>query len=186
MAFRLLYRNAAGSKEMQVHGLADKDGLTKMKKEKGAQLAQVLFGAIYALAMALAIASCSQKEKEAGPAGNQAAPAAALSKGVGPVQSVAVGAIDEALVAKGQTIFAGTCSACHKMDARYVGPALAGVTKRRAPEWIMNMILNPSGMTASDETAKALLGEYMTQMSVNVTQDDARAVLEYFRKLDGQ
>jgi hypothetical protein len=62
---------------------------------------------------------------------------------------------------------------------------LGGVTKRRAPEWIMNMVLNPTGMTAQDPTAKALLGEYMTQMSVNATQEDARAVLEFFRKNDG-
>jgi hypothetical protein len=49
----------------------------------------------------------------------------------------------------------------------------------------MNMILNPSVMTQQDPTAKALLGEYMTQMSVNATEADARAVLEYFRKNDG-
>jgi cytochrome c len=107
------------------------------------------------------------------------------SKGVGPIQNLSLGAIDEALVAKGEKIFSGTCSACHKMDTRYVGPAISGVTKRRAPEWIMNMILNPSEMTQKDDTAKALLGTYMTQMSVNATEEDARAVLEYFRKHDG-
>lgn len=164
-----------------------------MEKEKGAKIAQVVFGAMYAAALMLAIASCSEKDKQESAKGTTsaaAAPAAAapaaLSKGVGPVQSLELGALDEALATKGQTIFSGTCAACHKMDQRYVGPALADVTKRRSPEWIMNMILNPTGMTQSDETAKALLGEYMTQMSVNVTQEDARAVLEYFRKLDGQ
>jgi hypothetical protein len=30
-----------------------------------------------------------------------------------------------------------------------------------------------------------LLAEYMTQMSVSATEEDARAILEYFRKLDG-
>lgn len=162
--------------------------VSEMEKEKGAKIAQVVFGAMYAAALMLAIASCSEKDKQESAKG--AAPAvaapAALSKGVGPVQSLEVGALDEALAAKGQTIFSGTCAACHKMDQRYVGPPLAGVTKRRSPEWIMNMILNPTGMTQGDETAKALLGEYMTQMSVSVTQEDARAVLEYFRKLDGQ
>jgi mono/diheme cytochrome c family protein len=159
-----------------------------MNKEKGAKVAQVIFAAAYSLAVVLAIASCSQKEKQESPAAASPAASApaALSKGVGPVQSLELGALDEALAAKGQTVFSGTCAACHKLDARYVGPALSGVTKRRAPEWIMNMILNPAGMTQSDETAKALLGEYMTQMSVNVTQDDARALLEYFRKLDGK
>ena len=132
------------------------------------------------------LSACNKKEAPAGAQGNgAAAPSAAESKGVGPIQSVAVGAIDEALVAKGQQLFSGTCSACHKLDQRYVGPALAGVTKRRTPEWIMNMVLNPTGMTAQDPTAKELLGQYMTQMSVNVKEEDARAVLEFFRKNDG-
>jgi mono/diheme cytochrome c family protein len=142
-----------------------------------------------AMAAAMALTACNKKEAAPGSQGgaSQNAPAqdAAASKGVGPVQSVAIGALDETLAAKGQQIFSGTCAACHKMDQRYVGPALAGVSKRRSPEWIMNMILNPTGMTQQDPTAKALLGEYMTQMSVSVTQDDARAVLEYFRKNDG-
>jgi mono/diheme cytochrome c family protein len=139
-----------------------------------------------AVAGAMALGACDKKEAPA-ETPKAAAPAqdAASSKGVGPVQSVEIGPVDEALVAKGQQLFSGTCSACHKLDQRYVGPALAGVTKRRAPEWIMNMILNPTGMTQEDPTAKALLGEYMTQMSVNVTKEDARAVLEFFRKNDG-
>ena len=46
------------------------------------------------------------------------------------------------------------------------------------------MILNPTGMTQQDDTARALLATYMTQMSVVVTQEDARAVLEFFRNND--
>ena len=111
--------------------------------------------------------------------------AAGASKGVGPVQSLSLAALDAGLAAQGEKLFSGTCAACHKFDQRYVGPALSGVTRRRAPEWIMNMILNPAEMTQKDETAKALLGEYLTQMSVNVKQEDARAILEYFRKMDG-
>jgi mono/diheme cytochrome c family protein len=148
-------------------------------------------GAAALLALGLVLGGCGKKEEEkAGSAPKTeesgAEPAAGdASKGVGPVSSVEIGPLDETLAAKGQAFFSGTCAACHKLDQRYVGPALAGVTKRRSPEWIMNMILNPTGMTQSDPTAKALLGEYMTQMSVTATQDDARAVLEFFRKNDG-
>jgi mono/diheme cytochrome c family protein len=138
------------------------------------------------VAAGMLAAACQKKES---PSANAPAAAAAKeegpSKGVGPISHVEVGAVDAALAAKGEKIFSGTCSACHKMDQRYVGPALSGVTKRRSPEWIMNMIMNPAGMTQEDPVAKALLAEYMTQMSVNATEDDARALLEYFRKLDG-
>jgi uncharacterized surface protein with fasciclin (FAS1) repeats len=40
-------------------------------------------------------------------------------------------------------------------------------------------------MLEQDDTAKELLGEYLTQMTFqNVSQDDARAILEYFREYD--
>jgi hypothetical protein len=47
------------------------------------------------------------------------------------------------------------------------------------------MILNPTKMTQEDPQAKELLAEYLTQMpNQNVSQEDARALLEYFRKID--
>lgn len=144
--------------------------------------------ALALLAGTLALAGCNKKtETAASKPAEQAAPAApaASAKGVGPIQSLELGEFDHELAEKGGKIFSGTCAACHKMEQRYVGPALAGVTKRRAPEWVMNMMLNPTGMTQQDPVAKALLGEYMTQMSVAVTQDEARALLEYFRGYDG-
>lgn len=108
------------------------------------------------------------------------------NKGVGPVTSVEVGeTIDQQLAEKGKTIFESKCSACHKFDSKYVGPSLGGVTNRRSPEWIMNMILNPVEMTQKDPLAKSLLEEHLTQMTFqDLTQDDARAILEYFRAVD--
>lgn len=114
-----------------------------------------------------------------------AATADMADKGVGPVKAVKLGAIDPALAKRGGEAFEQKCSACHKFDERYVGPPIGGVTQRRSPEWIMNMILNPQEMTAENETAKHLLGEYMTQMTFqNVSEPDARAILEFFRQHD--
>lgn len=111
--------------------------------------------------------------------------AAPAGKGVGPVKELKLEAISPVVSAAGKTTFTAKCSACHKMEERYVGPALKGVTKRRAPEWIMNMILNPKDMLEQDETAKELLGEFLTQMTFqNVTQDETRGILEYFREYD--
>ena len=127
------------------------------------------------------IAGCSKKEGEA-PAGS-----AQVDKGVGPVSSVTLGTLDTQKAAAGQQLFQAKCSACHKLDEKYVGPALKGVTQRRAPEWIMNMILNPQEMTEKNPTAKELLATHFTQMPFqNVTQDEARSILEYFRQNDSQ
>ena len=103
-------------------------------------------------------------------------------KGVGPIESIELGEIDQALVKNGENLFITKCSACHKIDKRFVGPALKGVTQRRAPEWIMNMILDPDKMVKENPTAKQLLAEYISPMAnQSLTQDEARAILEYFR-----
>ena len=108
-------------------------------------------------------------------------------KGIGPVKSITLGEIDEAMVAEGHELFKTKCSACHKEDKRFVGPALAGVTERRTPEWIMNMILNPEGMVAENPIAKQLLPQYLSPMAnQSLTEDEARKILEYFRTLKVQ
>ncbi len=105
--------------------------------------------------------------------------------GVGPIREVKVGPLDNALAMKGKAVFDQKCGACHKIDERYVGPALKGVTLRRRAEWIMNMILNPTEMLEKDPVARDLLATYLTPMTFqNVSQDQARALLEYFRQID--
>ncbi|MCB0728215.1 MAG: cytochrome c [Ignavibacteria bacterium] len=109
-------------------------------------------------------------------------------KGIGPVTEVVLEpTINQDLVAKGKAIFDVKCVACHQIDNKLVGPPLKDVTKRRKPEWIMNQILNPEQMLRENQIAKnmAMSGEYPTPMTFqNVTQDDARAILEYFRNND--
>lgn len=106
--------------------------------------------------------------------------------GIGPVKEVKVDPqINQNLANTGKQIFDVKCVACHKLDEKLVGPPLKGVTQRRKPEWIMNMILNPEQMTKENSIAKGLLAQYLIQMTFqNVTQDDARAIYEYFRSVD--
>lgn len=103
-------------------------------------------------------------------------------KGIGPVTSITLAEIDESMAAEGKEVFKLKCSACHKISKRFVGPALAGVTERRTPEWIMNMILNPEVMVAENPIAKELLATYLSPMAnQNLTEKEARLILEYFR-----
>jgi mono/diheme cytochrome c family protein len=104
------------------------------------------------------------------------------NKGIGPIKNITLDAINEGKVAEGKVLFKSKCSACHKMSKRFVGPGLAGVTERRSPEWIMNMILNPEVMVSEDPIAKDLLATYMSPMAnQSLTEDEARLILEYFR-----
>ena len=109
------------------------------------------------------------------------------NKGIGPITSLELGnEIDSELVARGEEVYNQMCTACHKSDQKYIGPSPAGILKRRSPEWIMNMILNPVEMVEKDPIAKALLIEYFGAPMANqdITEDQARAILEYFRTLN--
>ena len=52
--------------------------------------------------------------------------------------------------------------------------------------WVMNMILAPDKMVKEDPIAKKLLQEFngSPMANQNLTEDEARAVLEYFRTLN--
>lgn len=95
--------------------------------------------------------------------------------------------LDETMVKKGNDIYTLKCAACHKLDdSRIVGPGWKGVTSRRAPEWVMNMIVNVDMMLDKDPEAQKLLEQCLTRMpNQNMTEADARAVLEFMRKNDG-
>ena len=108
------------------------------------------------------------------------------NKGVGPITSVTLGAeIDQAMATHGAEVYKKMCTACHKPDKKFIGPAPKGVLLRRTPEWIMNMILDPEGMVKNDPLAKQLLIEFngSPMANQNLTEEDTRAVLEYFRTL---
>jgi len=106
-------------------------------------------------------------------------------KGIGPVDHVDVSALDPALAEAGAEMFTAKCTACHKIEERYIGPALLGVTKRRRPEWILNMILNPDVMVKEDPVAKGLLAEYIAPMTnQNLTEEEAKLILTFFMQND--
>lgn len=119
------------------------------------------------------------------PVVENAVPADPMSnKGIGPVTNLELGAVDDNMVAEGLKIFTEKCTACHKVGKRYIGPDVTGVVKRRSPEWIMNMILNPNEMVANDPIAKDLLKEYTAPMAnQSLKEEEARKILEYFRTI---
>jgi cytochrome c len=121
----------------------------------------------------------------AGPSSPATTSTATSGKGVGPVDHVDLASLDESNEQVGAKLFQEKCSACHKIEERYIGPALAGVTQRRQPEWILNMILNPEVMIQQDPTAKALLAQFIAPMAnQHLTREEAECVLVYFREHD--
>ena len=91
-------------------------------------------------------------------------------------------------VAEGKAVYDLKCQPCHKLsDEKLVGPGWKGVTKRRRPEWILNMITNVEVMLDKDPQAQRLLEECIVRMpNQNLNIDQARKVLEFQRSNDGE
>lgn len=128
--------------------------------------------------------------------GDAPAPAAAAASGsdltpwqtehgIGPITTpVVLAAVDPKLAHEGAEFFGTHCASCHKADVRYVGPALGGVVGRRTPEYVMNMMLDPADMVRKHPEAKKLYQTLLVEMpNLNLTQEQARQVLEYLRTL---
>ncbi|HRP52196.1 MAG TPA: c-type cytochrome [Fluviicola sp.] len=95
--------------------------------------------------------------------------------------------LDDALATKGASISETKCFSCHKTtDEKLVGPGWNGVTTRHTPHWIMNFITNPDPMIDKDPKLQEQLELCLVRMpNQNLTEDEARSVLEFMRKNDG-
>jgi cytochrome c551/c552 len=156
---------------------------------------------LFALAAGLTLGSCGGSNEDANQGKNEeilkepgeetaGAPVETdNSKGIGKFQNVELThPLDEGMVKKGQTISEVKCLSCHKLsDEKLVGPGWKGVTDRRKPEWIMNFVTNVEEMLEKDPNAQAMLEVCMVRMpNQNLSDDEARSVLEFMRKNDGK
>jgi hypothetical protein len=161
------------------------------------------------IALLLAICSCSnQSQKNSGtetdaddtyqPAGGTAiidsskhpelSDPVENKRGVGKFTNVELGAsLDKPMAEAGEKVYEVKCYSCHKLtDERLVGPGWKGVTSRRTPEWIMNFATNTDEMLNKDPQAQAMLEICLIRMpNQNLSDEDARKVLEFMRENDG-
>ncbi len=95
--------------------------------------------------------------------------------------------LDQNMVKEGLVTYDLKCSSCHRLDGtRLVGPSWKGVTERREPVWIMNMITNVDMMLDKDPEVQKMLEECLVRMpNQNLSENQAREVLEFMRKNDG-
>jgi len=95
--------------------------------------------------------------------------------------------LDAAMAEKGEKVADLKCLSCHKTtDEKLVGPGWKGVTIRNKPEWIMNFITNTDAMIDKDPKVQAMLEICMVRMpNQSLSDEDARSLLEFMRKIDG-
>ncbi|HZG00931.1 MAG TPA: cytochrome c [Chitinophagales bacterium] len=108
-------------------------------------------------------------------------------EGIGKFRNVVLPpTIDAQMAAKGKEISDTKCLSCHRLtEERLVGPGWKGVTERRRPAYILNFITNVDEMIDKDKVAQGMLEVCMVRMpNQNLSDDDARAVLEFMRQND--
>lgn len=146
------------------------------------------------LAGSIVFVSCSDNSSEGktsadqtettGPAGNDAEVHGSM---IQPSDVQLTTPLNAEWVANGKSIYDLKCQSCHKLsDERVVGPGWKGVTTRREPAWIMNMITNVDMMLEKDPEAQKLLEQCLVRMpNQNISKDEARHILEFMRSNDG-
>ena len=133
--------------------------------------------------------SNASSENSSSSSSNTSASAEEDAKGIGKFTHIDLPAtIDKSMVTAGQQIYDLKCSSCHRLDnTKLVGPGWKGVTQRRKPEWIMNFVTNTDENLDRNATAQTLLEECMVRMpNQNLSDDDARHVLEFMRNNDAK
>jgi cytochrome c len=141
-----------------------------------------------AAALVLTLPACGTEDRPAADAREDAPSgptftAFELEHGVGPITApVELGPIDAAKAARGEELFQYNCEACHMLDERFVGPPLGRVLEHRSAAFVMNFILNPEQMVREHPEGQKLLAEYPLVMPYqNISEDEARAIVEYLR-----
>jgi len=153
-----------------------------------------IFLAILLGVIGLVVACNSNDNKESTASGDTTAATTGTAdannpKGVGPHQNVQLThPLDEKMIAEGQNTYNVKCASCHKVtDEKLVGPGWKGVTDRRTPEWIMNFVTNTEEMLEKDTAAQNMLEVCLVKMpDQNLSENEARTVLEFMRKNDGK
>lgn len=144
------------------------------------------FATAAALLAALLLTGCPRQADGPEPTAEPEAGLTAfqLEHGIGPFVDEVVlrDEIDRQLAAQGEAVFAMNCAFCHQMEGRLAGPPLGDVLARRSPTFILNFIMNPEEMAREHPEGQAMLREYMVVMPYqNITEEQARAILEYLR-----
>ena len=91
-------------------------------------------------------------QAESGPAAADSTAQTTAYVPASPAEAAAIGA--------GDALFKNNCTQCHAVNEKVVGPALAGISKRRPSSWVINWVKNSSKVIASgDEYAVKLFDD---------------------------
>lgn len=88
---------------------------------------------------------------------------------------------------KGKTLFQQRCAACHKLEQKLIGPALANIGQRREKEWFAKFVINSQALIQSgDKAAVEVYEAYNKQVMPphpDLSNEDIEALWEYLNSV---
>jgi mono/diheme cytochrome c family protein len=94
---------------------------------------------------------------------------------------------EAAAIAAGDALFKANCTQCHAVNEKIVGPALAGITKRRTASWIVSWVHNPAKVIASgDEYAVKLFDDNGKQQMPSFPQLSEKDIKDILAWVDAE
>jgi mono/diheme cytochrome c family protein len=100
----------------------------------------------------------------------------------------ATGGGDAAAIQAGDALFKANCTQCHAVNEKVVGPALAGITKRRSISWLIPWVKNPAKViSGGDDYAVKLSKEYGQVMpSFALSDKEITSIIAWVGSQEGQ
>jgi mono/diheme cytochrome c family protein len=96
---------------------------------------------------------------------------------------------EAAAVAAGDALFKANCTQCHAVNEKVVGPALAGITKRRTASWVVSWVHNPAKVIASgDDYAVKLFddnGKQQMPSFPQLSEKDIKSIVAWIESQQG-
>jgi mono/diheme cytochrome c family protein len=88
-------------------------------------------------------------------------------------------------IEEGKAIFTTRCAACHNINQRLTGPALAGVQERRSIEWIISFVKSSQSMVKSGDKDAVAIFEQFNKVPMpdhpDLTDDNIKQIVEYIK-----
>jgi mono/diheme cytochrome c family protein len=100
----------------------------------------------------------------------------------------ATGGGDAAAIQAGDALFKANCTQCHAVNEKVVGPALAGITKRRSISWLIPWVKNSAKVVASgDDYAVKLYNDNGKQQmpSFALTDKEITSIMAWVTSQEG-
>ncbi len=86
---------------------------------------------------------------------------------------------------EGRSIFLSNCAACHTINKNLIGPALAGVDKRRSMDWIISFVHSSQTLVKSgDSTAVSMYEKFNKVMMPDhptLTDENIKSIIAYIQ-----